>query len=196
MLHLSYGQASVNLVLSERVDGKIQGGVVRLPLKFDTGIMRARFSPADGQLYVAGLRGWQTKGSKDGGFFRVRYTGAPLTMQNSLRVTDKGLHIGFTNPVDAKSAGDAENYSIEQYNYRWTEAYGSPDYKVSDPEQKGRDPVEIKSVKVAADNRSVFLEIPGLRPVDQMRIKMNLKSADGKDLPGELVHTINAIGKE
>jgi hypothetical protein len=196
MLHLSYGQASVNLVLSERVDGKIQGGVVRLPLKFDTGIMRARFNPADGQLYVAGLRGWQTKGSKDGGFFRVRYTGTPLTMQNSLRVTDKGLHIGFTNPVDAKSAGDAENYSIEQYNYRWTEAYGSPDFKVSDPEQKGRDPVEIKSVKVAADNRSVFLEIPGLRPVDQMRIKMNLKSADGKDLPGELVHTINAIGKE
>ena len=196
MLHLSYGQASVNLVLSEKVDGKIQGGVVRLPLKFDTGIMRARFNPADGQLYVAGLRGWQTKGSKDAGFFRVRYTGAPLTVQSSLRVTNKGLHIGFTNPVDPKSAGDAENYSVEQYNYRWTEAYGSPDYKPSDPEKKGRDPVEIKSVKVASDNRSVFLEIDGLTPVDQMRVKMNLKSADGKDLPGELVNTINVVGKE
>jgi hypothetical protein len=158
--------------------------------------MRARFNPADGQLYVAGLRGWQTKGSKDGGFFRVRYTGAPLTVQSSLRVTNKGLHIGFTNPVDPKTAADAENYSVEQYNYRWTEAYGSPDFKPSDPEKKGRDPVEIKSVKVSPDNRSVFLEIEGLAPVDQMRVKMNLKSADGKDLPGELVNTINVVGRE
>ncbi len=196
LLHLSYGQSSVNLVLSEKVGNLVQGGVIRLPLKFETGIMRARFHPNDGQLYVAGLRGWQTKGTKDAGFYRVRYTGAPVTVQTSLKVTDKGLHIGFTNPVDPKTAGDLENFSIEQYNYRWTEAYGSPDYKLSDPNQKGRDPVEIKSAKVAPDGRSVFLEIPDLKPVDQMRIKMNIKSADGKDLPGELVHTINAVAKE
>ena len=37
--------------------------------------MRARFNPVDGQLYVAGLKGWQTNGAKDAAFQRVRYTG-------------------------------------------------------------------------------------------------------------------------
>ena len=49
----------------------------KLPLKFDSGIMRARFSPADGQLYVAGLKGWQTDSAHDGCLQRVRYTGKP-----------------------------------------------------------------------------------------------------------------------
>ena len=37
--------------------------------------MRARFNAADGQLYVCGLKGWQTRATKDGIFQRVRYTG-------------------------------------------------------------------------------------------------------------------------
>lgn len=196
LMHLSYGQATLLLTMSEKVGDVLQGGAVKFPAKFETGVMRARFNEKDGQLYVAGLRGWQTKGSKDAGFYRVRYTGKPVTIQTSIKVTDKGIHIGFTNPVDAETAGDAENYSIEQYNYRWTQDYGSADYKVSDPNLKGRDPVEVKSVKLAPDHKSVFLEVPGLQPVMQMRIKMNIKSADGADLPKEVVNTINAVGKE
>jgi len=196
LLHLSYGAASLLLISSERVGDTIQGGATRFPLKFETGTMRARFNAKDGQLYIAGLRGWQTKGTKDGALYRVRYTGKPVQMQTSLRVTDKGIHIGFTNPVDTATAGDYQNYSIEQYNYRWTQDYGSADYKVSDPNAKGRDPVEIKSVKLTPDNKSVFLEVPGLQPVMQMRIKMNIKSEDGSDLPKEIVNTINAVGKE
>src|SRR4030095_13933227 len=54
MLHTSYGAAALLLVLPETVNGQAQGGVWRFPLKFDTGIMRGRFSPKDGQLYVSG----------------------------------------------------------------------------------------------------------------------------------------------
>lgn len=196
LLHLSYGQASLLSILPENVNDQVQGGAVKMPLKFETGVMRARFNALDGQLYVAGLRGWQTKASKDAGFYRVRYTGKPIQMQSSLRVTDKGIHIGFFNPVDVKAAGDAENYSIQQYNYRWTQDYGSADYKVSNPQEKGRDTVEVKSVKVAPDGKSVFLEAPGLQPVMQMRIKMNLTAADGTTLPKEITNTINVVGKE
>jgi hypothetical protein len=196
LFHLSYGTATLHQMLVEEVNGQLQGGAVRFPAKFETGAMRARFNDKDGQLYVAGLKGWQTSGSKDAGFYRVRYTGEPVTMQNSLRVTDKGIHIGFTNPVDPETAGDAESYSIEQYNYRWTKEYGSPDYKVSDPEAKGRDSVDIKSVKLSGDKKSVFLEVPGLKPVMQMRIKMDVKGADGSELPKEIANTINVVGKE
>jgi hypothetical protein len=196
LLHLSYGQASLLSMLTEEVNGQVQGGAVRIPVKFETGSMRARFNQRDGQLYVAGLRGWQTKGAKDAAFYRVRYTGKPVQMQSSLRVTDKGIHVGFFNPVDATTAADIENYSIQQYNYRWTQDYGSADYKVTNPQEKGRDAVEIKSVKLSADNKSVFLEVPGLQPVMQMRIKMNIKAADGTPLPAEVVNTINTVGKE
>ena len=39
--------------------------------------------------------------------------------------------------------------------------------------------MEIKAARVSADRKEVFLEVPGLQPVMQMRIKMNLKSEAG-----------------
>lgn len=196
MLYLSYGKSSLFRVLKEKVGDTLQGGVVKFPLKFDTGVMRARFSPKDGQLYLCGLKGWQTNGAKDGAIHRVRYTGQPLTMPSTLRITDKGIHIGFTAPLEAASAGDADNYAIQQYNYQWTSNYGSPEFKVSDPKLKGRDTVEVKSAKLSDDRKSVFLEVPGLAPVMQMRIKMNLKSEAGADVSTEIGNTINVVGKE
>ena len=117
-------------------------------------------------------------------------------MQSELHVTDKGITIRFTGELDTASAADAGNYAIQQYNYKWSKEYGSPELKVSDPTQKGRDTVEIKSVKVAPDKKSVFLEVPGLQPVMQMRIKMKVKAADGHEVPAEIAHTINVVGKE
>ncbi|MDR3401184.1 MAG: hypothetical protein P4L99_01700 [Chthoniobacter sp.] len=193
MLYLSYGKSALFGVLQESVGDVKQGGVFKFPLKFETGICRARFSPVDGQLYLAGLKGWQTNGAKDGAIHRVRYTGKPVTVQNALHVTDKGITIGFTNEVETSSASDAGNYSIEQYNYRWTSSYGSAEYKVSDPEQKGHDKLDIKSVTVAPDKKSVFLEVSGLQPVMQMKIKMNIKAADGTAIPDGVGNTINVV---
>ena len=193
MLYLSYGKSSLFAVLQERVGDVAQGGVVKFPLKFATGLMRARFSPTDGQLYVAGLKGWQTNGVKDGAIQRVRYTGKSVTMQETLHVSKKGITIRFTGALDKKSAGDLQNWAIEQYNYLWSGAYGSDTYKVSKPEEKGSDQVPIQSVKVADDGKSVFLEVAGLQPVMQMRIKMNVKAVDGSRVPDDVAHTINVV---
>jgi len=196
LLYLSYGKCVLFNVLQEKVGDVVQGGVVRFPFKFESGSMRARFHPTDGQLYVGGLKGWQTDGAKDASLQRVRYTGKKVHMPNALRVTDKGIHIGFTNPIDAATASDAGNFSIEQWNYRWTKAYGSAEYKVSNPEEKGHDPVEVASVKLSDDKKQLFLAVPGLKPVMQMKITMNIKAEDGTALPTELAHTINGVGKE
>src|SRR5688500_10771925 len=80
LLHTSYGRGTLLLVLQDEAPGVKQGGIVQFPLKFDSGIMRARFHPIDGQLYVAGLKGWQTGGTRDGCLQRVRYTGGKLLL--------------------------------------------------------------------------------------------------------------------
>lgn len=196
MLHLSYGQASLYEVMMEEVNGVVQGGVTKVPLKFATGLMRGRFSPVDGQLYLAGQRGWQTSGTEEGAIQRVRYTGKPHNAPKAVRVTDRGLHIDFDEPLDPETAGNPDNYSIEQYNYRWTSNYGSKDYRPSNPEELGHDFVDIAGVRLAADKKSVLLQVAGLKPVMQSEITMRIKSASGAALPEKIYHTINAVGRE
>ena len=193
LLHTSYGKASLFLVLLDEVEGLKQGGVVRLPLQFDSGIMRARVHPRDGQVWVCGLRGWQTSGARDGALQRVRYTGQPVCLPSALKVTRQGLNITFTSPLEPAAARDPENYALEQWNYQWTEKYGSPDFSVLEPNRQGHDEVEVRSATLSADGLTVSLQLPALRPVMQMKIKFRLRTADGKPVEHELYNTINRV---
>jgi hypothetical protein len=215
MLHLSYGHAALYGVMREEVNGVVQGGVTRFPLKFESGIMRARFHPKDGQLWVAGLRGWQTDGIRNGCLQRVRYTGGPVQMPIELHAKKAGIELRFTSSIDTQSAADSENWNVEVWNYFWSPAYGSPEIStITDAEKpteagpggvaqftraqmsKTRhDSLKVKSVTVGTDDRSVFLEIKGVKPVMQMSIRYAIKSADGAELKGEVVNTIHALGE-
>jgi hypothetical protein len=193
LLHTSYGMGSLFHVLWETNGAVPQGGVWRFPLKFDSGIMRARFNPRDGQLYAAGLRAWQTKGVRDGVLQRVRHTGAALHMPLELRARRGGIEITFSDPLERAAAEDLENWRVEQWNYLWTEKYGSDDYSVREPKRKGHDTVDVRAVKLDADGRRLRLEIPGLAPVMQMKIRYVLKSAKGAPVEGEIANTINVV---
>lgn len=227
LLHLSYGTCSLFGVLHEDVLADsvpaalspapkvvTQGGVARFPLQFQSGVMRARFNPADGQLYVGGLRGWQTTGLKNGAFQRVRYTGAPTRMPIALHAKKGGVELTFTTPVNTQTAADPENYNVEVWDYVWSSAYGSPEISTLTAAERGadlgkdgspefskaqmsksqHDPLVVKSVSISTDERTIFLEIPGLKPVMQMSLKYALKSQDGAELKGEVVNTIHALG--
>lgn len=193
MLHLSYGQCTLFLVLEQSVDGVRQGGIVPLDVKFQSGAMRARFNPKDGQLYVTGLKGWQTSAIKDGCFQRVRYTGKPVRMPIGLHAHKNGLRIQFVEPLDKATAIQPDNWNVERWNYRWTPEYGSKDYKVSDPQKSGRDSMEIRKVQISEDGKEVFLEVPDLAPVMQMKVKYNLNGKDGQKLSGYITHTIHRL---
>jgi glucose/arabinose dehydrogenase len=194
MLHTSYGGAALLHVMMENVDGQWQGGVTRFPLKFETGIMRGRFSPKDGQLYLSGLRGWQTVGHKSGAIHRVRYTGAPVHTPKSLHVHKNGVRLIFPAPLDKESAGDAANYAVLRWTYKWTGDYPSRHWSVENPKKQGYDTVEVTAARVSADGKTVFLEIPEVAPVLQQQIKINVKSADGSPVREDVYHTIHALG--
>jgi hypothetical protein len=193
LLHTSYGKGTLFLVLRDELPAVKQGGVVQFPLKFDSGIMRARFHPLDGQLYVAGLKGWQTVGTRDGCLQRVRYSGGKLLLPVGLKTQRDGVAITFATELDASSANDSENYAVERWNYLWSDKYGSPEYKVSEPGQLGRDKMEIESTRLADDNRTVLIKVRDLRPAMQMRLQFRLRAATGEAINSEIHHTINAL---
>lgn len=197
LLHMSYGTCSLFLAMKQDLAGvpnaAVQGGVVRFPLSFDSGIMRARFNPADGQLYVAGLKGWQTSAGKDGCFQRVRFTGKPVHMPTSIEATKTGLKIGFTCKLSEEEANDTESYAIERWNYQWGDGYGSADYSVDDPAKSAHDTVKIKSAKLQPDGKTVVLEIPDMKPAMQYKTEVNLVSDDDADVRFEIYHSVHAL---
>jgi hypothetical protein len=194
LMHLSYGTCGL-FVVAWGMEGDVpQGGAVRLPLTFATGVMRGRFNPGDGQLYVCGLKGWQTTAAKQGAFQRVRYTGKPVHLPVKMQVRKNGIALTFTAPLDPATVVDLENWNGEQWNYLWSEAYGSPEFKPSDPAAKGHDPIAIRSVVLSADGRTVFVEIPAIRPVMQFKLGYKLKAADGTAVAQDFYGTINQVG--
>ncbi|HSI33786.1 MAG TPA: DUF6797 domain-containing protein [Tepidisphaeraceae bacterium] len=203
IVHTSYGKSSLFLVLHETVasGGKavVQGGVLKFPLTFEAGIMRPRFNPGDGQLYVAGLRGWQTAAAKDGCLHRVRYTGggAPAPIPSNLRATRQGIYLTFATPLDPATANDAGSFDVEQWNYLWSSAYGSPEFSAENKTKKGKDTVEVASAKLQPDGRTVFLAMPEIRTVMQMSITYKLKAAGGGGaVEGAVYNTINALAEK
>lgn len=193
LLHLSYGKCRLYLVMNEEVKGQRQGGVVQLPVRFTSSAMRARFNPKDGQLYVAGLKGWQTDAANTTGFDRVRFNNKPVHSVEKMHVTKTGVELTFTTELNKKDAEDVGNYSVKRWNYERAEHYGSPEFMVTDPEKKGREPVEVKSAKLSADGRTVTLELADVRPVMQQMIKYFITAKDGSDIKQDIVQTINAI---
>ncbi|MEX2214287.1 MAG: DUF6797 domain-containing protein [Phycisphaeraceae bacterium] len=194
-LGTSYGQCRLYLVMYEEVEGVVQGGVVEFPLSFSSGIMRTRFNPRDGQLYLAGLKGWQTRGALDSGFFRVRYTGKPLNMPVHVTAQSNGLVLTFSDAMDRELAEDESSYQVQRWNYIYSEKYGSPEVTLADPKKQGRDEVKIAQASLSKDGKNVFLEIKDMKPAMQMMIKMNLESEKGETVKHEVFITVHHVAK-
>ncbi|NDA65691.1 MAG: hypothetical protein EB141_02310 [Verrucomicrobia bacterium] len=195
LLFTSYGMGTLFHVMTEEVDGQVQAGMTPFPLKFPSGTMRGRFNPKDGQLYLTGLRGWQTRGTRDGAFTRVRYTGKPVDMPHSLHVTKTGVQITFTRALDTATAADAANWAVERWDYLYSGNYGSKEYSNLAKKEVGHEKLDVKSVRVAPDKKTVFLEIPDMKPVMQMKVKCNIKAADGADVSQEIYNTIHKLAE-
>jgi hypothetical protein len=194
IIHTSYGMGTISLLMHEMVDGVPQGGVVQLlPKKFATGIMRGRFNPIDGQLYVCGLVGWSSNCADPGGFYRVKYTGRPLRIPVEMHVTKEGVALTFAEKLDRATAEDAGRYAVQRWQYRWTENYGSKHYLLSDPKKEGHDDVNVLSAKLSEDGKTVLLKLEDLRPAMQMKIDVDVKAEDGGAVKTTIYSTINRV---
>jgi hypothetical protein len=124
---------------------------------------------------------------------RVRFTSKPVYLPIGWHAHSNGLAITFTQPLDRAVAEDPGSYAIHEWNYRYAAQYGSKDWSAANPKAEGRDEVVMKSARLLADGKTVFLEMPDLRPVMQMEIKYNLQASDGKALRSQFWLTLNKL---
>ena len=181
LLHTSFGKGWMYYMMMQQVDDTHQAAIIKLPFDFRTGVMRARVNPADGQVYATGLQGWNGTGRaglREKGVQRLRYTGRPHRMVSDCSVEKNGLRLQFNFPLDAEAATSTSRYQVRHWNYRWRQEYGSDQYSPLTGEP-GVEPLEIEAASLSPDGRTVLLEVPRLKPVNQVHILLRLKSESG-----------------
>ena len=182
LLHTSYGNCALYSVLIDKTADPWQGAVWKFPLAFNSGIMRARFNPVDGQLYVCGLRGWGTSAVRDGQFARVRYTGEDRPIPVGYRVVKTGIEMRFSGPLDKAAAEDEDN---------WAGSWSNVLKKV--PSAKEMPEMPITSVRLSDDRKTVTVVLEKVRAVPNFALQYRLKAADGASVSGELNGTIHHL---
>ena len=188
LLNLSYGYGRVYVVPSEEVDGQRQGGMCAFPIpRFPTGVMRGRFHPVDGHLYVCGMFAWAGNQQHPGGLYRVRATGRAAHLPIALRTHSDGLTIEFTDELDRSSAEDPDSFQIRVWSLKRTANYGSDHYDEHS--------LKVTNAVLSATSRSVRVTIPEIAPTWCMEIHCRLETTDGRSIERVIHNTIHALNE-
>lgn len=189
LLELSYGEGRVHLVLTEPAAGALgkqgvsQGGLVALPIPdLPTGIMRGRFSSADGQFYACGLYAWAGNRQHPGGFFRVRRTEKPLTIPVGLHAQPGSLSLDFAVPLGA-TATTPKAWKVRAWDLERTKKYGSEHLNERD--------LPVASATLSSDGLRVTLGVPDLGPTWCYSLQWSTEAADGTPIKGVLHGTLH-----
>ncbi len=187
LLSFSYGYGKIQLVLTEEVNGQKQGGVIDLPgVKFRSGVMRGRFNPADGQLYACGMSAWGTSQTLHGGdFYRLRYTGKPLSLPVKLGAEEDGVTLTFAHKLDEEKSKVISNYEVQTWDLKRSSKYGSERYNTQT--------LVITEVNLSDDKKTVKLIIPSIKPIDVMTIAYDVVDAKGNVFKGKVQNTIHHL---
>ncbi len=199
LLHGSYGKSTLYLILKEEIEGQMQGGAVKIPVRLNSSNMRMRFNDRDGQLYVMGLKGWQTNAGLRSSLDRVRHTGKPIDLPTGLEVKTDGIVLRFSETLDPASANLAENYSLKASDIYWCKEYGSQEFHINQRDkplgqkQKGWTSLQVTGAKLLDDDKSVKITIDGLVPAHMLELNHNIQTKDGRPLKAAIHHTIHKL---
>ncbi|MBX9580660.1 MAG: c-type cytochrome, partial [Gemmataceae bacterium] len=186
LLNLSYGAGKVFVVPHERAGDGMQGGMVALPLPpFPTGVMRGRFHPADGHLYLCGMFAWAGDRQAPGGLYRVRATGRPAYLPVGYHPTRDGLALTFGDPLHPDAAADPHNFGLKVWDLARSERYGSP--------HLNERPLRVTAARRSADRRTLTLTIPDLRPTRGLELWYSVRGADGRAVDGLLHGSVHRL---
>lgn len=178
-------------VMLERVGGELQGACI--PFIDGNGLRmgnnRMAFAP-DGSLWVGQTdHGW----AGDEGIQRIVFTGEQPMEIYSMNLTANGFDLTFTQPVDAATASDPDNYEFRHYYYDY--------YKKDESEpvdksiQVDVQTIPVTDIQISPDRKKVSLMLSDLKPGYIYELKLeNIKNAEGKPLANTLIcYTLNKL---
>jgi cytochrome c2 len=195
LVHVGFNRPELFRVMLNNRFAKPQAAVVSIVRDFDVPALNAIVNPADGALYVTGFQvvGWGTTSKSLSGLARLRYTGAHVTLPREVVPMDKGVLVKFDVPLDAKIATDRASFTMESWHYRRTWQYGSPHLNAEG--KPGQDWLTPSSAYLSLDKRSVFIAMPVMKPVEQMRVGWSLATTDGVKFEGNGYFTPYELAK-
>jgi azurin len=128
------------------------------------------------------MAGWGAYSVETGCFQRMRYTGGPAQMPVGFHVHENGIAVRFSEPIDRAVAENLQSHIVQAWNYRYSSAYGSPEFSTIHPGTKGHDVLAIVSAQVLEDGKTLFLELPDIQPANQVYLRMYVGGERGHDL--------------
>ena len=169
-------------LMPETVQGQVQGAVTtHFDGEIGKGTGRMVFDTS-GDLWIGRTSlGWP--GGR--GLSRIRWTGKPTTRILTMKLSEKGFRLTFTQKMDPAALQDLENYECRCYTYLYRKEYGSP--------QVEKKKIQVVAVTVLDAGRSVELELSELIEERVFQLNMpNLVSAAGQELTEPVIYyTLN-----
>lgn len=191
VIHTSYSRCAAFYCFLQDVGDYPNGFAVKLPFELNSGVMRPRVHPLDGQVYVAAQKGWDTSARRDGVIYRFRATGEESHLLSGAEATTTGLRLTFPCELDAGSV-KADAF----------EAVRIPDKKEGKVEK-----VELGAARLT-DARTIEIEIPGIEAETlanrtnekgevtvkpAISLTFDLRAADGVEMKQTVHATINSL---
>jgi glucose/arabinose dehydrogenase len=175
-------------VILEDVGGNKQGACIPF---FDgnglsTGNNRLAFSPDGKSLWVGhSTHGW----AGNFGIQKITWTGKIPPELATINLTPKGFSMGFTVPMNRKSASDPANYSTKVYSYKYHQSYGSP--------QINKETRQPSKVTVSGDGKTILLEYEEMtaRRVYEFNLGSLLTAESGKLVNSLVVYHAHNLRK-
>ena len=194
LVHIGYNRPELFRVLLDLERPVPQAAVVSLTSSFDYPPLNGAVNPADGQLYIAGFQ--ITRVGDDGdtpGRTRARALHGcaghrPATGHADARRRPPAVR---RRARPCQRRGRRQLPGRDSWGYKRTFRYGSPNYKADGT--TGIDPLVPSRAYVSADGRGVFVAIPDMRPVMQLKVGWKVRARDGRAVEGEAYTTPYAL---
>lgn len=192
MLHGEVTHGGIKRVFLEKVGDAYQGCVFRFTQGLEAGVNRLAWGP-EGKLYVGGIGmngNWGWRG-KQYGLQALAYNGRPAFEMLAVRATPDGLEVEFTEPLAEGQGKQPADYTIQQWRYETTSAYGGPKLDL--------ETLPVARVDLSEDRRKARLHVPGRkeRYVLHLRLSPELRGETGRSLwSGDCWYTMNVIPVE
>ena len=95
------------------------------------------------------------------------------------------MAISFSEALDPTAAADVRGYAVKVWGLKRSAKYGS--------DHVNEQALPVAKAVLSDDGRTVFLDIPGIRPTQGMEIRCRLAGQSGERVDVTIHNTIHAL---